>query len=88
MAEILTDNWHLYPPIQTLFHSLDTILDRPSTFRLDLMFSVFLTRELVSILWHSFVHRWNFGDFLFTTGLFIVFVAVFTFSYRKISILR
>ena len=37
------------------------------TFCLDLVCSVFLARELVSILWHSFT------DFLFTTGLFIVF---------------
>ena len=36
------------------FHGLDAILDRPGTFCLDLMCSVFLTRELVSILWHSF----------------------------------
>ena len=32
----------------------DAILDRPGTFCLDLMCSVFLIRELVSILWHSF----------------------------------
>ena len=32
------------------FHGLDAILDRPGTFCLDLMCSVFLTRELVSIL--------------------------------------
>ena len=32
------------------FNSLDAILDRPGTFCLNLMFSVFLTRELVSIL--------------------------------------
>ena len=32
------------------FHSLDAILDRPGTFCLDLMCSVFLTWELVSIL--------------------------------------
>ena len=25
----------------------------------------------------TLVHRWNLGDFLFTTGLFIVFLAVF-----------
>ena len=48
------------------FHGLDAILDRPGTLYLDLMCSVFLARELVSILWH-----------LFTTGLFIVFLAVF-----------
>ena len=32
------------------FHGLDAILDRPGTFCLDLMCSVFLTRELVSVL--------------------------------------
>ena len=32
------------------FHVLEAILDRPGTFCLDLMCSVFLTRELVSIL--------------------------------------
>ena len=31
-------------------NSLDAILDWPATFCLNLMFSVFLTRELVSIL--------------------------------------
>ena len=36
------------------FNGLDAILDRPGTFCLDLMCLVFLTRELVSILWHSF----------------------------------
>ena len=32
------------------FHGLDAILDRPGTLYLDLMCSVFLARELVSIL--------------------------------------
>ena len=32
------------------FHGLDAILDWPGTFCLDLMCSVFLTRELVSVL--------------------------------------
>ena len=41
----------LYP---MRFHGLDALLDWPGTFCLDLMCSVFLTRELVSILWHSF----------------------------------
>ena len=39
----------------------------------------------------TLVYRWNVGDFLFTTCLFIVFLAVFNcffFLYRKISILR
>ena len=36
------------------FNGMDAIFDRPGTFCLDLMCSVFLTRELVSILWHSF----------------------------------
>ena len=58
-------------------NSLDAILDRPATFCLNLMFLVFLTRELLSILWHSFAHRWNVGNFLFTTGLLTVFLAVF-----------
>ena len=31
------------------FHGLDAVLDRPGTFCLDLMCSVFLARELVSI---------------------------------------
>ena len=38
----------------TRFQGLDAILDRPGTLCLDLMCSVFLARELVSILWHSF----------------------------------
>ena len=37
-------------PYAMRIHGLDAILDRPGTFCLDLMCSVFLTRELVSIL--------------------------------------
>ena len=36
------------------FRDLDAILDGPGTFRLDLMCSAYRTRELVSILCHSF----------------------------------
>ena len=44
------------------FHGLDAILYRPGTLYLDLMSSVFLTRELVSILWLLFPdERWRFS---------------------------
>ena len=58
------------------FHGLDAILDRPGTLCLNLMCSaVFLARELVSILCHSFTDEKL--AILYTTGLFIVFLAVF-----------
>ena len=41
-------------------HGLDAILDRPGTFCLDLMRSVFLTREMVSICDTRFT---DVGDF-------------------------
>ena len=40
--------------VVTVLYACDAILDRPGAFCLDLMCSVFLTREVVSILWHSF----------------------------------
>ena len=40
----------VYSSYTMRFHGLDAILDRPGTFCLDLMCSVFLARELVSIL--------------------------------------
>ena len=46
------------------FHGLGAILDwLAGTFCLDLMCSVFLARELVSILW--LVHRWNISEFVY-----------------------
>ena len=45
------------------FHGLDTTLDRTGRFCLDLMCSVFLTLELVSILLHSFTEWGKVGDF-------------------------
>ena len=58
------------------FHSVGAILDwLPGKFSLNLMCSVFLTRELVSILWYSFKDETL--DLVFITGLFIIFLTVF-----------
>ena len=58
------------------FHSVGAILDwLPGKFSLNLMCSVFLTRELVSISWYSFKDETL--DLVFITGLFIIFLTVF-----------
>ena len=78
-------------PYAMRFHGLDAILDRPGTFCLDLMCSVFLTRELVSILWHSFTDETLAIFCLLQVCLqfFSQFSIVFFYTlYRKISILR
>ena len=50
-------------PYAMRFHGLDAILNRPGTFCLDLMRSVFLARELVSIFCdtRSEMKRWRFS---------------------------
>ena len=50
-------------PYAMRFHSLDAILDRPGTFRLDLMCSIFLARELVFIFCLLQVCLWFFSQF-------------------------
>ena len=58
------------------FHGLDAILYRPGTLYLDLICLQFFSLGS----WYLFCDtrsQMNVGDFLFTTGLFIVFPAVF-----------
>ena len=50
-------------PYAMRFHSLDAILDQPGTFRLDLMCSIFLARELVFIFCLLQVCLWFFSQF-------------------------
>ena len=66
-------------PYAMRLHCLDAILDRPGTFCLDVMCSVFLAREQVSFLWHSLADETLVIFCLLQVYSFAVFILIIGF---------